>query len=288
MKPEASSRKGSPPRRRLAGIEVAGLSIGGLNTCIDLPELGLCFDIGRCPQFAVPRSTILFTHSHVDHMAGVVAHCASRALLGMAPPRYVVPPECAEAFRDLFEVWRRLDGSDLPHELVVLAVGEDLKLRPDLVARPFRSPHRAPCQGYGLWLARKHLRSEFRGLPAEELRRLRVEDRVSIEEESLEPLVAFTGDTTIDVIERESVVRTARLLILEATFLDDRISPSEARSRGHVHLAQIAERASSFENQAILLTHFSARYRSREIPGLLDRGLPQELRARVTPLLGVE
>ena len=32
---------------------------------------------------------------------------------------------------------------------------------------------------------------------------------------------AFTGDTTIDVVEQEEVVRKARLLILEATFLDD-------------------------------------------------------------------
>jgi len=272
---------------KLAGIEVRGHSIGGVDTCIDLPELGFCFDIGRCPEFSVARSTVLFTHSHVDHMAGVIAHCATRALRGMRPPRYIVPPECAEAFRDLFDVWRRLDGSDLPHELIVLAVGEEFELRADLRARPFRSPHRAPCQGYGIWSVRRHLRDEFGHLPMEELRRLRVEEGVEIEEESIEAIVAFTGDTTIDVVESTEVVRQARLLIMEATFLDERVSPEQARERGHVHLAQIAERADLFENEALLLTHFSARHKNSDVDGLLDRGLPAQLRLKVSSILGV-
>ena len=106
-----------------------------------------------------------------------------------------------------------------------------------------------------------------------------------IDTEVREPLVAFTGDTTIDVAEREAVVREARLLILEATFLDDRIPPEEARRRGHVHLRQIAERAALFSNEALLLTHFSARHRSAEIPELLRRELPPELLERTVPLL---
>lgn len=273
---------------KLAGVEVRGHSIGGLDTCIDLPELGFCFDIGRCPQSSVARSTILFTHSHVDHLAGVVAHCATRALCALPPPRYVVPPESAEAFRDLFEVWRRLDGSDLPHELIVLGVGEELTLRRGLVARPFRSPHTAPCQGYGIWATRRKLRDEYAHLPGEELRRLRVDEGVEIQREIVGPLLAFTGDTTIDVVEQVEVVRKAPLLIIEATFLDDRISPEAARERGHVHLTQIAERADLFENEAILLTHFSPRYPDREVDGLLDRGLPAGLRAKVSSILGVK
>lgn len=273
---------------KIAGIEVRGHSIGGLDTCIDLPELGFCFDIGRCPQLSVARSTILFTHSHVDHMAGIIAHCASRALAGSKPPRYIVPPECAEALRDLFDVWRRLDGSDLPHELVVLAVGEDFRLRRDLIARPFRSPHRAPCQGYGIWSVRRKLREEYIDLPSEELRRLRVDEGVEIQQEIVEPLLAFTGDTTIDVVEQVEVVRKARLLIIEATFLDDRVSPESAHERGHVHLSQIAERAELFENEALLLTHFSPRYPDREVDALLDRGLPAGLRAKVSSILGVK
>ena len=60
---------------------------------------------------------------------------------------FLPPVLCAE----LFEVWRRLDRSDLVHELVPLGPGEELVLPNRLVARPFRVPHRVPCQGYALW-----------------------------------------------------------------------------------------------------------------------------------------
>lgn len=272
---------------KLAGLEIRGLSIGGLNTCIDLPEFGLCFDIGRCPEFATARSTVLFTHAHVDHMGGVIAHCATRALNGLEPPLYVIPPEVERPFAELFEVWRKLDGSDLPYRVQVVAVGEEFAVRKDLIARPFRSPHRAPCQGYALWQVKKRLRSEFVGYSQDELRRLRVEQGVDLDEHTEEPVFAFPGDTTIDVVDRVEVVRKARVLALEATFLNDAVPPEEARRRGHVHLDQIAERAHCFENEALLLTHFSPRYGDDEVRKLLSEGLPEALQERVTPLLGV-
>jgi ribonuclease Z len=106
---------------------------------------------------------------------------------------------------------------------------------------------------------------------------------VSIEVES--PEIAFTGDTLIEVVENEEAVRKARLLILEVTFLDDRVSVADCRAKGHVHLDEVIERAELFENEALLFTHFSERYTSAEIAEIIDRRLPPSLRERVTPLL---
>src|SRR5689334_15524308 len=111
---------------QLAGIDVNAISIGGHETCIDLPGFKVAFDIGRAPDFSVARELVCFTHAHVDHMAGVVWHCATRALRQMKPPRYVIGKENEAAFRELFDVWRRLDRSELPHELVVVSPGEEL------------------------------------------------------------------------------------------------------------------------------------------------------------------
>ncbi len=270
---------------KLAGIDVRAVSIGGVETCIDLPGYKLAFDIGRAPDFSVARDLICFTHAHVDHLAGVVWHCATRKLRGMSPPRYVIGRENADAFRELFEVWRRLDRSELPHELVVLSPGEELALPRDHFLRPFFSPHRAPCQGYAIWSRRQKLRAEFRELPAKEIARARIERPGELFETIEIPEVAFCGDTLIDVVEREEVVRHARLLILEVTFLDERVSIAQARSTGHVHLHELAPRAALFENEALLLTHFSPRYTNKEIVDALDRSLPPALRTRCTPLL---
>jgi ribonuclease Z len=268
----------------LAGIEVEAVSVGGVETCIELPRAKLAFDIGRCPYSAVQRRTILFTHAHMDHLGGVAWHCATRALRGLAAPRYVIGPENAVAFAKLFAAWRELDRSELEHELVVLEPGGELELDNKWLARPFRSPHRAPCQGYGLWSRRKKLLDAHVGKESRELARLRGLGTV-IEHDMETAEVAFTGDTLIEVVEREEVVRTAKLLVMEVTFLDDRVSVEECRSKGHVHLYEVAERAELFKNEQILLTHFSARYRQAEILRALDQRLPPELRERVTPLL---
>lgn len=270
---------------RLAGLRVRGHSVAGAATTIDLPELKVAFDLGAPFEELIARETLLFTHAHVDHLGSVAWHAAMRALRGLGPPTYVVPPENRDDFDQLFSVWRRLDRSDLEHERIAIGPGDELPLGRDLIARPFRSPHRVPCQGYALWRRKHRLKDEFRGRAGHELRRLRGEG-VAIEDTLEEPLVAFTGDTRIDVVEREEVVRRAKLLVIEVTFLDDRVPVEKARTTGHVHLDEVLERASLFENEALLFTHFSRRYGDAEIRRILAERLPDGLRERVTPLLG--
>lgn len=266
------------------GIEVRGLSVGGVETCIDLPRQKLVFDIGRCPREALARPTVLFTHAHMDHMGGVAYHAATRALQRMAPPTYVVPRENAEAFAELFAVWRRLDRSELAHTLVPLAPGEEWPLTNGWIARPFRAPHRVPCQGYALYSRRRKLRPELAGLPQEAVReRALAGESPTVEVETLE--VAFSGDTRIELLEREPQVCRARLLILETTFLDERVSVEECRDKGHVHLDELAERAHLLHNEAVLLTHFSARYTPDEVRRRIAERLPATLASRVHALL---
>jgi ribonuclease Z len=268
----------------LLGLEVRGRSIGGVETCIEVPSARLAFDIGRMPASATSATTVLFTHAHIDHMGGVVAHAATRALRHMAPPTYVVPRSEVTQFQALFDVWRRLDRSDLPHELVPIDVGEEHVLPNGWTVRPFAAPHRAPCLGYGLWQRHKRLKPALQGRSQGEIRALhRAGEEVDDVTEVCE--LAFTGDCTAQLIDREEVVRNARRLIIEATFLDQRVPVAKARATGHTHLHEIAERAQLFENEALLLTHFSARYRRAEIIELVARSLPSELHARVQLLL---
>lgn len=269
----------------LAGIEVEALSIGGIETCIHLPRHKVAFDIGRCPPEVVKVETVLFTHAHMDHMGGVAFHTSTRALRNMRPPTYVIPRPYEAQFERLFEVWRGLDHSEMPHNTVAIGPGEEYELANDLIVRPLPAFHTAPCQGYALWSHRKKLKPEYHELPGPEIARLRREG-VEITETLERPEVAFCTDTRIDAVERVEVLRFARLLILETTFVDDRVSVEESRAKGHIHLDEIAERARLFGNEAILLTHFSARYKSDEIVAALDAKLPAHLRSRVTPLLG--
>lgn len=270
----------------MLGIRVEGLSVGGIETCIDLPDWRLAFDIGRTPEFSIARDTILFTHAHVDHMGGVVAHCATRALRALPPPRYVVGPEHADAFRDLFEVWRRLDRSHLPHELIVASPGDAIELGTRRRALPVRAVHRAPCQGYAIVERRPRLATRLRGSEQGEIDAARVRGEEITEDED-RVLFAFSGDTTIEMIEREPLMRRARVLVLECTFLDERVPPAKARAMGHVHLDDVIGHAELFENEALVLSHLSSRHGLDEARGILGRRLPPSLRGRVH-LLGAD
>ncbi len=268
----------------LAGTAIKGVSLGGLETCIQLPGLDLAFDIGRCPRSAVQRSQVCFSHAHLDHLGGVAMHVATRALTGLAPPTYLLPQANVTDLKQMLASWRRLDRSRLPCRIQGAAPGDRFPLRGDQELRCFGTTHSVPSLGYAVWSRKRKLRPEYQGLPGPQIRDLRLSG-VEITEERWSCDVAFTGDTLVDVLDREPWLYQARLLILEATFLDDRVSVASCRSKGHLHLDELLERAERFANQAILLTHFSARYAWREIRAILKRRLPPELRVRTMPLL---
>lgn len=271
---------------QLGGIAIDAVSVGGLETCIALPGHKLCFDIGRCPRSAVALPRVLFTHAHVDHMGGAVFHCATRSMMGMKPPDYWMPAENVEAFGDMLAAWRRLDRSELTCTVHAAVPGEAIALGKGLEAVPFRAIHRVPTVGYALFRTTRRLKAEFQGLPGPSIRDLRL-GGTEVTEAHRTCELAFTGDTLVDVAEREAVVRQARVLVMEVTFFDDRVSVAACRDKGHVHLDEIIARPELFEaNEHLLFTHQSARYGSREAAEICRRRLPPELARRVT-LLGL-
>jgi ribonuclease Z len=217
-------------------------------------------------------------------MGGVIHHTAMRDLLNMAPPEYWVPAENEDDFRQLMDVWRRLDRADLPCEIRPMSPGDAVEIGQNRLVRAFRSIHRVPCIGYALCAKKEKLKAEFKVKSSSELRELRLKG-VPITERQEWAEVAFCGDTTIDVVDNEELVRKARLLVLEVTFLDDRVSVESARKHGHVHLDEVIARADAFENEVILMTHFSSRYPRYQIEEILKRRLPEGLRERVVPLM---
>jgi ribonuclease Z len=267
----------------LAGIDVRAVSVAGLETCIELPGFKVAFDIGRGPRSAVRNPVVLFTHAHIDHMGGIAHHVATRSMMKMEPPTYVMPKSVVGAVDNLLDAFRALDGSELPVQLVGLGPGEAISVGKRRVARPLVSFHPVPSQGYAILELRKQLRPELAagGKAAIAEARTRGEEVSSTWEH---PLVAFSGDTRIEFIEHNELARKADLLIMEVTFVDDRVSVESARANGHIHIDEVVERAELFENKAILFTHLSARYRQDEAQAAIDQKLPPTLRDRVTLL----
>ena len=55
----------------------------------------------------------------------------------------------------------------------------------------------------------------------------------------------------------------------------------DAHAGGHIHLDELLERASEFENEALVLMHFSQMYAPAEVHAILERRCPSVLRRRL-------
>lgn len=284
-----------PPRRAhrglasltLAGFDLDAVSVGGQETCVVVPALRLAFDAGRCPQRLVLASTLLLSHTHLDHVGGVGAFAATRSLLCLPPPTVVLPAACAPALERHLATLRELDGSAVPCALAPASPGDALKILDGrYVVHPFRTFHPVPSCGYCVSSRRAKLRPEHAGRPGAEIAALR-RAGVAVTDELEVCEVAFTGDTSAEWLGDPGAARAlgAKLLILECTFVCDAVSPAQARAFGHTHLDELVERAHLFRNEAVLLIHFSARYSRADIVAALAAKLPPGLAGRVTPLL---
>ncbi|KFK41907.1 hypothetical protein AALP_AA2G187800 [Arabis alpina] len=268
----------------IEGYPIEGLSIGGHETCIIFPSLNLAFDIGRCPHRAISQDFLFISHSHMDHIGGLPMYVATRGLYKMKPPTIIVPKAIKEIVESLFEVHRKLDSSELKHNLVGLDIGEEFLIRKDLKVKAFKTYHVIQSQGYVVYSTKHKLKQEYIGLSGNEIKNLKASG-VEITNSITTPEVAFTGDTMADFVvdENNADALKAKILVMESTFLDDSVSIEHARDYGHIHLSEIVKHAEKFENKAILLIHFSARYAVKEIEDAVS-ALPPPLEGRVFAL----
>ncbi|CAI9294829.1 unnamed protein product [Lactuca saligna] len=268
----------------LEGYTIEGLSIGGHETCVIVPELKCAFDIGRCPARAVAMNFLFITHAHLDHIGGLPMYVATRGLYSLTPPTVFVPPAIKDDVENLMELHRKMGMVELNLDLVALDVGETYELRNDLVVRPFKTHHVIPSQGYVVYSVRKKLKKQYEHLKGREIEKKK-KSGVEITDIILSPEVAFTGDTTSDFLldPRSSDALRAKVLITEATFLDDKCNIEHAREHGHMHIDEIMEHAKWIRNKSILLTHFSSRYHIEEIRQAVAK-LQSKVSGKVVPL----
>jgi ribonuclease Z len=269
-------------RLEAGGISLEGVAIAGHESFYKVPGFGVLLEFGRAPHDTVSYRTICLTHGHLDHAAGLAHHASRRRLTGLPPARVFAPEEAIRPLTAWIAASEELEGVTYGIELVAGRPGEAVALRNDLEVRFLPGRHRVPTVGYLFSEVRMKLREELAGAGEEEIIRLRSEGQPVTRRETI-PLLAYPGDCGPEIFDAAPELFTARVLLIECSFLfpEDR---ERAHAYGHLHLRDFVERAERFRNDAIVLTHFSLRYRPPEIREALAE-LPPSLAERVVPFL---
>jgi len=262
---------------------VRGISVGGVYTSLQVPELEVVLDVGVPIRSFAGTERIFLSHAHPDHASGLGSLLGIRRLLGKGAPLLFLPAELEAPVQEALAVLGRLHHTSMDVRTVPMRPGDVTPLGHDLHVRAFRTHHSVPSLGYQFLRRVAKLRPEFLDTPPREIaRRRQAGEDLFVAREHLE--LAYATDTLSTVLETEPGLFDSRVLVIECTFVDPRRSVQDARERAHLHLDELIAQADRFRNEAIVLMHFSQSLAPHDVRALIEERLPPTLRERVRVL----
>lgn len=217
----------------LGDARIVGGSVAALATAFAVEPLGVAVDIGRCSAVLAAQPTVLLTHCHSDHVAGLIAWLSARARRFRGEPcRVVVPAARRDALLEALLRWPDLDGVrrrlDLAEVLVPASPGSVVGLEDGVWAQSFAAHHGAPSLGW----------------------------RIAREGAS-RPLAVFAGDGTVLPFRAAPELLDADVALVECSFVEPGYRVA-ARLGGHAHLADWLELAPRLTCDRLVLAHLPA------------------------------
>lgn len=278
-----------PPKRPQPGFvyhppfRVQGLSIAGEETVVQVPELDVCFDIGKCPRIALASPYIALSHGHMDHSAGLAYYFSQRQFQGMGVGTVVCHPMLEKPIHNLMRAWVDLEGQRTPYNVVSLDHDQELEIKNNIYLRAFATVHTQASLGFVVIERRSKLKPELAGMPQEKLIALKNKGQAITHTLDI-PLVCFTGDTVWGPHFDRPDVLQAKILVTECTFLEP--GHRERASVGkHLHLDDIVQLLDRSTAEAVILTHLSRRTNMAEVRQFVDAAIPPQHRDRVHILM---
>ena len=218
-------------RLSVAGRDLVGVSIGAIATAFAIPGLDAAVDMGRCSPLLAAQGTVLLSHCHSDHVAGLVAWLSAhtRRYPGHTT-RIVLPGERREALLTALTAWPDLDGVRrrvrLEEVLVAAAPGDRVELAGGVAAASaFAGRHHTAALGWALTLAG-----------------------------ASRPWAVLAGDSTVEPFAKRPELLDAAVAVVDCSFVEPGTRVA-ARLGGHGHLSDWLELAPRLACDTLVLAH---------------------------------
>jgi len=268
----------------VSGVTLQGYAQGGWQTSVYCSEIRAVFDAG-CILPGVAADRYLITHSHPDHIMALPHIVGRRSVTESKKVLHIhVPAAIGDTVRAVVEGMCTLFGDRTPRDKVQVhdqEPGDLIPLTSEHVARVLPTPHRGPSVGYVVEHTTRKLKAEFHGMEGQEIARLRAQG-VQITDDRTSPMLAVPGDTQIEFLLDNEMVRRSKVLVHEVTVWDEDMNNVEGcRRYGHTHVAEMVEHCEKFEGDALVLCHRSMRYSRSEIEEIARRRFPAAILPKI-------
>ena len=268
---------------KIDDLEITGYSVAGEETVVAMPQLDVCFDIGKAPHQIISINHVLLTHGHMDHAAGIAYYLSHRNFSGQSPGTILAPGNLLGPIREIIDAWSRLDGNKVPANLVGVKAGDEYQIKPNLFTRVFPTKHSRGSVGYTVLEKRKKIKPEYAKLKGPQIVELKKQG-IEIDNPLEIPIVTYLGDTqNVDFSQLKYIVES-KILIAECTFYETEHS-GRAEAGRHIHINEFAELIEKLQNEHIIITHTTQRTPMREIRRILKETLPAEKYDKVILLM---
>jgi len=248
-------------------LEIIGYSVAAEETVVAIPQLDVCFDVGKAPDQIISINHVLLTHGHMDHAAGIAYYLSHRNFCGQSPGTILVSENLLGPIRQIIDAWGRLDGNRIPANLVGVKAGDEYKIKPNLVARVFPTKHSRGSVGFSIIEKRKKIKPEYAKLTGPQIVELKRQG-IEIDNPLEIPIVSYLGDTQYADFSQLEYVRKSKILISECTFYEDEHF-DRAQAGRHMHITEFASLMEKLENEHVIVTHTTQRTPMREIRRML-------------------
>jgi len=268
---------------KIDDLDIIGYSVAGQETVVAVPQLDVCFDIGKAPQQVISINHLLLTHGHMDHAAGLAYYLSHRNFCGIAAGTVLAPQNLIEPIKDIIHGWERLDGNKIPANLIGVKPGDEYQIKPNLFARVFPTKHSRGSVGYCIIEKRRKLKPEYLNLTGPQIVELKKQG-VQIDYPLELPTVTYLGDTQYVDFSPLEYVAHSKILIAECTFFTPEHN-GRAQAGRHMHIEEFSKLIRQLKNEHIIIIHLTQRTYISEIRKILKEKLSKETYSKIILLM---